>query len=258
MPRLTNRRALEEDDEGFYVSMSDMLTGLLFIFIILLVYYAVYFQQKEEELTGAKEARSELLEDLRERMDKRGIAVEIVEATGVLRLTESRAPTSTKILFTDASKDLTPYGQQAVNALADELAQVLPCYTDEADPRMTCPKKKPFRVDVLLVEGHSDKRRYFAGGKDDLNLDLSTNRAITTYNALRARQPGLDQLKTKVGSGDATQMMPILSVSGYGSSRPAFGHDGDDPKDFDVNRRIDLRFLMATPDVPADNKGRRP
>ncbi len=249
MPRLTSRRVAPEDDEGFYVSMSDMLTGLLFIFIILLVYYAVTFQEKQEELTGAKDARSELLKILQERLDKKGIPVEIVKETGVLRFSESRAPQTTKVLFAGASSELTTYGQSAIAALADELALILPCYTDTAAKGAICQKKKSFRIDVLLVEGHSDKRRYFAGGKDDINLDLSADRAVTTYKALRTRQPGLDELKTQVSIGKAKQRVPILSVSGYGYSRPTFGHTGDSEADFAANRRIDLRFLMATPDV---------
>ena len=249
MPRLTNRRATEEDDEGFYVSMSDMLTGLLFIFIILLVYYAVHFRQKEVELTGAKEARSRLLNRLEDRMRNRGIPVKIVDATGVLRFSDPVDKMSTKILFSDRSSTLTPYGEKAVAALADELMAVLPCYTDEPKYTQKCEEVAQFKIDVLLIEGHSDKRRFFDGGSEDRNLELSAQRAITTYKALRNQQPSLDALKTEVGSGDEKQMTQILSVSGYGGTRPAFGYDGDDAASLAVNRRIDLRFLMATPDV---------
>jgi flagellar motor protein MotB len=39
--------------------------------------------------------------------------------------------------------------------------------------------------------------------------------------------------------------MPVLSVSGYGPGRPV--NRGDDAASKQMNRRIDVRFLMVTP-----------
>jgi flagellar motor protein MotB len=264
MPRLTNRRTLEEDDEGFYVSMSDMLTGLLFIFIILLVYYAVNFKQKEERLKDerdAKEERAALLDDLERRLNARGIPVEIVKETGVLRLSDAQTArrSSTKIMFQQTEAKLTPYGKFAVAALADELAQVLPCYVETTGSNLSCKTgAKRFKIDVLLIEGHSDKRGFYEGGEEDRNLELSADRAISTYKALIEKQPGLDELRTTAGFGASRQLVPILSVSGYGGKRPRPDHRGESEADFAANRRIDLRFLMASPDISADSKSRRP
>jgi flagellar motor protein MotB len=242
MPRLTNRRAAQDDDEGFYVSMSDMLTGLLFIFIILLVYYAVQARQVTQELTGANAARKELLEDLQRRLAKRNITVEIDPVTGVLRLDDA-------ILFSEASASLTERGVATVNALADVLIEVLPCYTDEAPTDAPClSTAKPYRIDALFVEGHSDKRRFMRGG-EDTNIELSANRAINTFKALVNQQNGLNELRTKIGTGIRQRPVAILSVSGYGGTRPVFGREGFNEADFAANRRIDLRFLMATPDA---------
>lgn len=51
----TRRRQGEPEEESYFISMSDMLVGLLFVFIILLVYFAVTFKQKEDYLVGAGE-----------------------------------------------------------------------------------------------------------------------------------------------------------------------------------------------------------
>ncbi len=258
MARLTTRRAHEEEDEGFYVSMSDMLTGLLFIFIILLVYYAVTFRQKEQELMGetdAKKEREALLDDLERRLKARGIPVEIVKETGVLRLSDAQMARSTSIMFNQTSATLTPYGKIAVAALSDELAKVLPCYSEASQSDLSCVTgQKRFKIDVLLIEGHSDKRGFYAGGKEDINLDLSADRAVSTFKALIAKQPGLDQLRTTVGFGASRQLVPLLSVSGYGGQRPRPDHRGDTEADYAANRRIDLRFLMATPDQAGEGR----
>ncbi|OYQ37842.1 hypothetical protein CHU93_00325 [Sandarakinorhabdus cyanobacteriorum] len=242
MPRLSNRRSVEEDDEGFYVSMSDMLTGLLFIFIILLVYYAVQFRQTTQEMTGANTARAELLKELQRRLLKQDINVQIDTDTGVLRLPDA-------ILFDEGRSDLSEAGKEKVAKLADVLVAVLPCYTDYARLDTPCTaKRSQYRIDALFVEGHSDVRPLNRGGRD-VNVELSAERAINTFRELRQRQRALDSLKTKVGTRDRQRLVPILSVSGYGGTRPTLGHEGASQEDYRANRRIDLRFLMATPDA---------
>lgn len=244
MPRLSRRgTAHHEEDEGYFVSMSDMLTGLLFVFVILLLFFALQARQITQELTGANEARKELLAELQERLKREGLQVEIDPVTGVLRLPD-------EVLFESASPALSQNGVLAVAKVANAMAAVLPCYTED-HPRLTCPpgKRSIYRIDALFVEGHTDKQRFVRGGRDT-NIDLSTQRAINTYLALLNRQPDLDELQTQYrGLGtDEDRPVPILSVSGYGPKRPIPGHDTFDPKDLSKNRRIDLRFLMATPD----------
>lgn len=237
--------AHHEEDEGYFVSMSDMLTGLLFVFIILLLYFALQFKQTTEELTGANKARKELLEELQQRLEKQDLRVEIDPVTGVLRISEEDA-----ILFASKSPDLTENGQIAVAKVADALAAVLPCYTED-QRALPCrrPSKSPYRIDALFIEGHTDKQTYMVGGRDR-NINLSADRAINTYLALLQRQPDLDGLTTVYRGlgGRSDRPVPILSVSGYGPKRPVPGHDSFNPNDLSINRRIDLRFLMATPD----------
>jgi chemotaxis protein MotB len=244
MPRLNRRaRAHVDEDEGYFISMSDMLTGLLFVFIILLLYFALQFRQTTQELTGANEARKELLEDLKERLKRQGLQVEIDPVTGVLRLPD-------EILFESGSEALSPAGIVAVQTVADTLAAVVPCFT-EPHPPLPCQRRSrsTYRIDALFVEGHTDKTPFLRAGRDT-NIDLSTARAINTYLVLLSRQPELDGLKTLYrGEDDAVDRpVPILSVSGYGPKRPVPGHDSFRPEDLSKNRRIDLRFLMATPD----------
>jgi len=243
MPRLAGRRVTHaEDDEGYFVSMSDMLTGLLFVFIILLLYFALQFRQTTEELTGANTARKELLEELQSRLKREGLQVEIDPVTGVLRLPDA-------ILFDSGSPALSSRGVAAVEKVADALVAVLPCYA-EANAALSCKgKPSPYRIDALFIEGHTDKQRFVRGGRDT-NIDLSTGRAINTYLALLNRRPTLDALTTAYrGEGNAKgRDVPILSVSGYGPKRPVPGHDTFAAADLAKNRRIDLRFLMATPD----------
>lgn len=244
MPRLSQRRLAHiEDDESYFISMSDMLTGLLFVFIILLLYFALQMRQATQELRGANDARRELLVNLKARLKSKGVKVEIDPVTGVLRLPDA-------ILFEPASPTLSAKGEDSVRKVADALFEVLPCYTDTHVTGMPC-REKPsvYRIDALFVEGHTDKHVYVRGGRDT-NIDLSTQRAINTYLAIVQRQPQLDEITTNYpAQGNLpARKLPIFSVSGYGAKRPIPGHESFDERDLTMNRRIDLRFLMATPD----------
>lgn len=235
------RSRSEEEEESYFISMSDMMVGLLFIFIILLLYFALQFRQTTETLTGAAETRREILEQLKERLDRRfrpyNLTVRIDPETGVLSMPES-------ILFAPARFELSPQGQEAVGIVADELANVLPCYTDIAPAGPKC-ENRPARhkIDALFVEGHTDADPLFGSGAVQDNLDLSALRATHTFRALINAQPGLEKLVNTSGP----RPVPILGVSGYGPHRPDPNASGDPDEVKKRNRRIDLRFLMITP-----------
>ena len=125
----TRLRRLIEEEESYFVSMTDLMVGLLFIFIIMLMFFALQYRDAElqrkqatEQLVNAEQVRDEILEDLQNRLRERGINVQIVKDQGILRLPEA-------ILFDKSKADINPRGDDAVAALADALAAVLPCYT---------------------------------------------------------------------------------------------------------------------------------
>ncbi|MFT3997365.1 MAG: hypothetical protein QM667_08155 [Asticcacaulis sp.] len=60
--RFRHRRADElEEGESYYVSMTDLMVGVLFIFIIMLAYFALHFRDTTAELTSAKDAQTTAL-----------------------------------------------------------------------------------------------------------------------------------------------------------------------------------------------------
>lgn len=229
----THEHVVEE--ENYFVSMTDMMVGLIFIFLIMLMYYALQFREVTDQLAGANTTRTEILEQLERTLRAKGVRVSIDTQNGVLRLPDS-------ILFDSGRAELKPEGETAVAGLAQALTDVLPCYTDAAPRPADCPQS-PHRIESVYIEGHTDAD--LIAGSHDLNWDLSVNRATNTYKALvrtgGERLTGL--CSTQPASG---RCEPVLSVSGYGPQRPAASGDGDDAKR--KNRRIDLRLIMLTPD----------
>jgi flagellar motor protein MotB len=231
MDLASRRRRPQEEEESYFISMSDMMVGLLFIFVIMLVYYALQYRQTTDELSGAERTRTEILAQLEKRLKDHGVQVVVDYQTGVLRLPED-------VLFAKGQFELAPSGVTAVSVVAQEMMKVLPCYTFGVEGH-NC-RKTPHRIDAIFVEGHTDTDP-MRGTMD--NWDLSVRRATNTYRQLIAAAPDLRRLMNRpAGEPDS---VPIFGVSGYGPDRP-IAH-GDDEEAKRRNRRIDLRFLMATP-----------
>jgi flagellar motor protein MotB len=225
------RRRLPEEGESYFMSMTDMMVGLLLIFIILLAYFALNLQSKTEELTGANTTRAVILSDLQKSLKDKGLQVEIDTQTGVLRLPDD-------VLFEKARWELSEEGQAAVRKVASAMLEILPCYTTSD---LCKEERSPHLIDAVFVEGHTDSDAMHGAMN---NYGLSVRRAESTFSTLRTSQPELENFRNKPDGA------PILGLSGYGPDRPIA--EGDSEEDKRRNRRIDLRFLMTTPDKGLD------
>ena len=253
--------------QNYLASVSDLVSALIFVFIIMLAVFAYQLANVTEEqatvteeLTAADETRDRILLAIAGRLEDAGIRVEVLYEQGVLRLADNA------INFPSGSE--LPVADHRVNVgrLAHAIAEVVPCHVSsrqaapvdgrgedapvEADDETlpycqppadasayTCREQRfPWLLETLLIEGHTDEVPVAAGNRFRDNLELSSMRAATVHRMIVACEPGVDLLLN-------TDDYPILSTSGYGYSRPAT----PDPERADDNRRIDLRFLLETP-----------
>ncbi|MFT6506919.1 MAG: flagellar motor protein MotB [Colwellia polaris] len=241
---------LEDEGAGYLISVSDMMSGLLFIFIITLVAFIINFQdaiQKQKEVTRTQteivkrftnldETRSDLLLLLKQKLESENIIVEIDAEHGVLRLTENA------VQFETASASLDEQNESNLKTIGSVLDAVIPCYASNPPTLHDCEGFEEFRgkIDSIFVEGHTDNVPMNSYKYKD-NWDLSASRAITAYRVL-IPDTVLNQI-VNVNS------QPIFSVSGYGEGRPVKGHSYSYPKSDPTNRRIDLRFIMTPPSL---------
>jgi hypothetical protein len=58
------------EEENYFVSMTDMMVGMLFIFIILLMFYVIQFRKETDRLKGANETRAIIIQDIVERLKR--------------------------------------------------------------------------------------------------------------------------------------------------------------------------------------------
>ena len=219
----------ESGGENYFISMTDLMVGLLLIFIILLMFFALQFKETIHEQDTISEARESILNDVQKTLKEAGVTVRLEVNQGLIRLPES-------VLFESGQAALNDRGRRAIEVLAASLEQILPCYTKGVRSRReSCPGGNAL-VDAILIEGHTDDVPVKSGRRWQDNLELSTFRATNTYRAL---------LEASTGNGDSSLLdfqnaagVPVLSVSGYGQHRPVAEEKAP-------NRRIDLRLLMA-------------
>lgn len=236
-------------ESGNLISVSDVMAGLLFVFMITLVAFIINFQEAidrqeaiNNSLTNLDQLRSEMLDEIQSRLIRQGVRVETDEQHGVLRLTEDA------VTFESASASLRPDQLPNLEKIKRVLEEVLPCYSAQAlsdiVASLDCSPEQAGKLDSTFIEGHTDNVPI--GTDTDRNWELSAQRAIYTYRELVGGSEVLSALTN-------TQSEPLFSVSGYGYQRAVIPHKL--PTNEPRNRRIDLRFIMAPPE-PVDPQAR--
>lgn len=234
----------EERRESYYVSITDMLIGLLFLFILMLMYFALQLRVATQDLVTSEETRNELLGKVATYMREHNVRAEVDFSAGVLRLPD-------EILFEKGRDVPKAAGETALRVLAEALATNLPCYTFQTATRpVTCSDLR-HPVEAIFIEGHTDSDPITPSPRIRDNWDLSASRASNTFRMLYDYQPVLGNFLN--GPPNDLASRPLMSVAGYADQRPI--DRGRDETAMSRNRRIDLRFVMATPKIDQPGAG---
>lgn len=276
MRSAVRKRRSESEEESVFVSMTDMTVSFLFIVMILMAFFASQFRPDElvakaefdevvrrlneseqtvekqaeeiERLTqeiallkqrevnaieeyakAADAARARIITALKERVQEAipDIEVTISESGDILRFSGD------EFFGWNSSKITKPRIRRVVHALAEGLVELLPCFTlgDESRWDEGC-NPDAVLADAVQIEGHTD-----SGGSLSYNLGLSLERGAETFGVAEKHRPVLLEYRN-------VAMEPVLSVSGYGETRPIASNDTIAGRR--SNRRIDLRLIMAS------------
>lgn len=183
----------------------------------------------EAYLAQVSQARHLVLTRLRDaiRADFPDLQVELSEESDALRFQGEG-------LFASGDFKLTTEKAKIVSRLAQRLDEVLPCFTLGRASKFNTDCNPGFvMIEAVQIEGHTDNV-----GTDQVNRNLSAARANSTFFAMTEAAAGVMQhLNLK--------RQPVLSVAAYGPDRPVTSNET--PQGRATNRRIDLRFIMVTP-----------
>lgn len=183
----------------------------------------------EAYLAQVSQVRRLVLTRLRDaiRADFPDLQVELSEESDALRFQGEG-------LFASGRSNLAIDKAEIVSRLAHRLDEVLPCFSLGANSRFDASCNPGFvMVESVQIEGHTDNV-----GTDFVNRSLSAARANNTFFAMTGAAGEIMQHQN-------LKRQPVLSVAAYGPDRPVAANDT--PEGQATNRRIDLRFIMVTP-----------
>jgi len=197
-------------------------------------------QQKalDKFLAGIADSKKKIMELIADNIrETTKIRVRIDHQQGIIRFDSSD-------FFDSAQWRDSPEARKIMNAIASAVADTLPCYTTGPHSNFSTSCNPHFAIiDAIQIEGHTDDQRTTYSMRLEYindNLELSVRRATTTYRTMVSHRSELETFRN-----NEVPAQPVLSVSGYGDTRPIADNDTESGRA--DNRRIDLRFIMMTP-----------
>lgn len=185
-----NQDEQDEENSATYLSIGDLMSGLLMFFALLFISALIQLNEAQKEI---KETKDTIIEQLKKELIANNIQAEIDPNTGDLSLRDS-------ILFETNSAKLNPEGEKTLQKLIPIYSKVI----------FETPKNKD-QIERVMIEGHTS-----AEGKADFNMELSLNRAwqVAKYTLYQMPFPNRNhksQLEKKImvvgrGENDAQQL----------------------------------------------------
>ncbi|WP_027948940.1 OmpA/MotB family protein [Haliea salexigens] len=237
-----------DEENPYWISFSDIMAGLLVIFVLAAVALILELTQKSEqwdeaikEIAKAEEVRKDLLREIEQELNAMNIPVKISDNDTVLRIPED------VLTFEQGRFDIS--GDERSQRIALDIGKVLFASITKED--------RWKYLDTIFVEGHTDRVPY-RNRSIKGNWGLSTFRAISVWNYWnQAMDDGarLDMLSNHLGK-------KLFSVSGYAETRPVPCSNAssdvsdatlcpsgvlDEEESLRKNRRIDIRFTVRRP-----------
>lgn len=228
-----------DEENPYWISFSDIMAGLLVVFImasLALILELIQVQEKLEqtqtevleaikEIAHAEQIRRDILYEIKEELIQKNILVEVSDNDSVLRIPDG----------------LLSFRSNQYDIPTDKVSQETVISIGNALHHSITKRKRAQYLDTVFIEGHTDSR---ASARHMGNWGLSTFRAISIWDFwnknLIQKQP-LSDLKNHTGH-------PLFSVSGYAETRPVNFSENTEAE-LRQNRRIDIRFTVKRPTI---------
>ncbi len=211
---LIKRQSANDNEENiFWVTMSDLLLGLAIVFITLFVVAMTGFTQQTIQ---QQKIQMEVSEKIGEQLKKADVKAEIDEMTGDLNISDVE-------LFELGSYVLSARGKKLLDKLA-------PIYINT----IFADKELSEKIKYIVIQGHTDSHM-FAGvkSKDEQfirNMDLSLKRANAVADYM---------FKTNYNKQYADHFRKILVVEGKSFNEPIIVNGVED---YNKSRRVELKL----------------
>jgi outer membrane protein OmpA-like peptidoglycan-associated protein len=234
--RTINRQPIsghEEEKEGFWVSYTDLMSGLVIIFALVLLVAIFNMQNAYNETKVAVEQKNEAIKKQQKMIEdvvgvKSKIIAELVKAfkdsnldlqvdpqTGAIRF-------SGGVFFASNSTEISPQGRQY-------LEQFIPKYIG-----ILLSDQFKNQIAQVIVEGHTDTKGGYL-----FNLNLSQGRALAVVSEIYS--PTFPKFKNQ------EYLSKVITANGRSYSMPIY--DSNYNIDADKSRRVEFKFRLKDDEV---------
>ena len=203
------------EENIFWITMSDLLLGLMIIFLILFIMSMVGFSQAK---VAEQSAQTEMAEKLAKELVNNKIDVNIDKMSGQVEISDLE-------LFDIGSAKLSAKGKAYLD-------KFFPIYIDTifSNPEVSD------KVENLIIEGHTDSQMFRGLNSADeqytKNLELSSMRATEVANYV---------FKTNYNKKYSKKLHKVLIVEGKSNTEPIMTNGKED---FNKSRRVELEIRM--------------
>ncbi len=207
----------KEDNEQnniFWVTMTDLMTALVLVFIVLFFYTYVtsYYEKIQGDLEQKKAA-----EALQSTLKEQNIDIN-VDPAGVVKISDLE-------LFDVNSYELSEKGK-------DYLAKFSPAYLDSIFSNEYLNEN----VEKIIIEGHTDSQTFAGDYSEDeqymKNMELSLKRAYEVANYMT---------NTPYNKENGNRLRKMVIVEGASFSSPVIENGKED---FAKSRRVELKIIF--------------
>lgn len=215
MGRIANRKTEHDEENVFWVTMSDMLLGLLMVFMILFVMAMTGFTQRQIK---DQATQSEVAKKLSQALKEQKIDASIDTVTGQVKISDLN-------LFKVNSYDLTQNGKTY-------LSKFIPIYVDTvlSNPELAD------KITNIVIQGHTDSQSFknttSKTGQFTKNMDLSLKRAESV--AEYAFQTGYNKKYTD-------KLIKTVIVEGKSYTDPVLTNGKEN---YAKSRRVELKLVL--------------
>ena len=213
--RLKPRRTDEDTGNIFWITMTDLMTGLVLVFIVMFFYAFVQSHLQKLEQTVAQENANKTLQ---ESLKNENIEASIDPISGIVKISDLE-------LFDLNSYTLSARGKAYLDKFAPAYLNSL--FTNEYMNK---------NLDKIIIQGHTDSQTFRGKYSDDeqymKNMELSLNRAYEVAKYMT---------NTPYNKNNGNKLRKMIIVEGASFSNPVIVKGKED---YTKSRRVELKLVM--------------
>lgn len=215
--RFRNKSGYQNEENIFWITMTDLMLGLVLVFMILFFYSSTssYFEKvREQTITG------NINTQLSEKLKEQNVDASVDLFSGVVNISDLE-------LFELNSWELSPKGRAY-------LQKFVPIYVNT----IFANEDYKGKITGLVIQGHTDSQTFAGVATPEeqymKNMELSLKRAYSVASYFR---------HTSYDKKYSNDLEKIMLVEGCSYSKPVLDPNGKE--DFSKSRRVELKLITA-------------